>query len=277
MARAYALYFDAPPSNIDRRARQFLLAGIFLLHLLFIGWVLRTPTSDIQAVSSRMMVELHSFTSSVTSPAHRTTLTNKTAVMPGISAASAAPRQHAEIARVADNAKPRITGQINPSAGDSASSAAALTAAAAGVHADGNDAGQSNGGSGGIHRGFVPPRVQSRWKPPYPMEAFMAHLEGEAFVLVRVAADGRLVDASIDKSSGNVALDDASLAAIRRYTFKAAQKNDAAIEAQAIVSIAWRINDSTNVVVEVNLPGDRRDYDNAQSINRLKAFSSASH
>jgi protein TonB len=89
---------------------------------------------------------------------------------------------------------------------------------------------------------FVPPRVTHRWRPPYPAQAYEAHEEGEAEVLVTIAADGSLKDARISRSSGSESLDQASLDAVKRYAFDAAQKGGVPIEAQANVDFEWTIS-----------------------------------
>ena len=91
-------------------------------------------------------------------------------------------------------------------------------------------------------RGFVPPRVTQRWRPPYPAEAYDAHEQGESQVLVTIGADGSLKEARIGRSSGSESLDQASLDAVKRYAFDAAQKGGVPIEAQANVAFEWTIS-----------------------------------
>lgn len=99
----------------------------------------------------------------------------------------------------------------------------------------------SNAGAGAM-RVFVPPKVTHRWRPPYPAQAYEAHEEGEAEVLVTIAADGSLKAAHINRSSGSESLDQASLDAVKRYAFNAAQKGGVPIEAQANVAFEWTIS-----------------------------------
>jgi len=94
----------------------------------------------------------------------------------------------------------------------------------------------------GTTRVFVPPRVTHHWRPPYPQQAYEAHEEGESEVLVTIAADGSLKDAHVNRSSGSEALDQASLDAVKRYEFNAAQKGGVPIEAQANVAFEWTIS-----------------------------------
>lgn len=49
----------------------------------------------------------------------------------------------------------------------------------------------------------------------YPPEAVARGLEGEAILMLRIGADGALLDAQIAKSSGHAILDEAALRAIR--------------------------------------------------------------
>ncbi|HET7064932.1 MAG TPA: TonB family protein [Rudaea sp.] len=89
---------------------------------------------------------------------------------------------------------------------------------------------------------FTPPRVIHRWRPPYPAQAYQAHEEGESQVLVTIGADGGLKEAHVNRSSGSESLDQASLDAVKRYAFDAAQKGGVPIEAQANVAFEWTIS-----------------------------------
>jgi TonB family protein len=92
---------------------------------------------------------------------------------------------------------------------------------------------------------FVPPKVLTRARVPYPINAYQRRSEGEVEVLVTISDAGALIDAAIQKSSGDVSLDDASLVAVRGYQFKSAFRNNAPVRAHAVVTIYWRITPDT--------------------------------
>jgi len=119
---------------------------------------------------------------------------------------------------------------------------------------------------------FVPPRVLRRWIAHYPLEAYDAAAEGEAFVLVNVGADGSLINAQLDRSSGNAALDRATLDAVRRYTFTPGKKNGFAIPSEAIVSIDWRITAAVKFEM-THVAADTRERDVNQTKHKLELFS----
>lgn len=109
----------------------------------------------------------------------------------------------------------------------------------------------------GTSRVFVPPKVTHHWRPPYPQDAYQAHEEGEAEVLVTISADGSLKDAHINRSSGSESLDQASLDAVRRYTYSAAQKGGTPIEAQANVALEWTISPPLEFTVASGMTAKR--------------------
>lgn len=92
---------------------------------------------------------------------------------------------------------------------------------------------------------FRPPRVLHRVRPDYPADAFEDHREGSVDVMVTVATTGRLKDAHVYQSSGTPSLDDAAVEAVRAYEFSAAERNGKPTEAQAIVTIDWKIGPAT--------------------------------
>jgi len=98
-------------------------------------------------------------------------------------------------------------------------------------------------------RAYVPPHVTHHWRPPYPAAAYEAHEEGEAEVQVTIAADGSLKGARVNQSSGSASLDQASLDAVKRYTFSAAHKGGQPIEAQANVTLEWSISPPLEITI----------------------------
>jgi protein TonB len=101
---------------------------------------------------------------------------------------------------------------------------------------------------------FRPPRVRHRSLPGYPADAFLAHRQGSVDVIVTVSADGEPVEAQVHQSSGTESLDAAAVAAVKAWTFRAAERNGNATEAQAIVTIDWSIGADTTVAGPAALP-----------------------
>ena len=124
----------------------------------------------------------------------------------------------------------------------SEASIAATTSPASDIAGTGAaDSQARTGASGYTGPRFRPPRVQRRFTPDYPLEAFLANQQGSVDVIVDVAADGRAVEGHVYQSSGSQALDAAAVAGALKYTFKPAQRNGDPTRAQAIVTIDWTI------------------------------------
>ena len=101
------------------------------------------------------------------------------------------------------------------------------------------------GGDGAKARGvFHPPEVTKRFRPDYPLDAYQARQQGSVDVMVTIGSDARVRDAHVYQSSGVESLDLASLDAVRHYTFRAAKRGDAIVEAQALLTIDWVILES---------------------------------
>jgi protein TonB len=80
------------------------------------------------------------------------------------------------------------------------------------------------GGSGGSAargaRGAGPlPRIRHRPAPAYPLRARRAGHEGRSEIELRIGRDGRVREARLHRSAGDPALDEAALAAVRRWRF----------------------------------------------------------
>jgi TonB family protein len=56
--------------------------------------------------------------------------------------------------------------------------------------------------------------------PGYPYECRRAHITGSGVALMTIAADGGVTDAQMTQSTGNAALDQATLSALRGWRFK---------------------------------------------------------
>lgn len=64
------------------------------------------------------------------------------------------------------------------------------------------------------------PKVRFNPPPEYPASALRAGIEGRVVVRVELTRDGRVASATVHASSGHEALDEAALAAVRRWRFE---------------------------------------------------------
>jgi TonB family protein len=133
---------------------------------------------------------------------------------------------------------------------------------------------EGNAGIGTSHGGrtqslahFHPPRVLQRTRPAYPLDAFEAGKQGTVDVMVTIAEDGTPIDAHVYQSSGTPSLDGASVATIKTWKFKAAEKEGRPTEAQAIITLDWSIGPST--VVARDAPTFLEPSKNAANPRRL--------
>lgn len=90
--------------------------------------------------------------------------------------------------------------------------------------ASGEGSSSSNSISGSIERGSIaPPRILSKTEPDYPSAARQAGLEGTVILKVQIFENGRPGDIDIYRSSGHAALDNAAVAAVRKWRFTPAK------------------------------------------------------
>lgn len=76
------------------------------------------------------------------------------------------------------------------------------------------------GGGGGGQADNLPLQLYGNPAPPYPPEAYAARIEGVVLVRVRIAVDGYVERADLERSSGSALLDDAALRTVRRWRFQ---------------------------------------------------------
>ncbi|MDR6677610.1 energy transducer TonB [Pseudomonas oryzihabitans] len=77
--------------------------------------------------------------------------------------------------------------------------------------------------------------------PEYPALALRRNWEGTVLLRVRVLPNGRPGDIQIQQSAGRSQLDEAAVAAVRRWSFVPAKKGDQAIEGWVTVPIDFKI------------------------------------
>ena len=71
----------------------------------------------------------------------------------------------------------------------------------------------------------TPPAILSRAEAEIPEIARQMHAEGTAIVKLEIDANGKVLKTSVQKSTGNAALDGAATKAGRETTFKAATES----------------------------------------------------
>ena len=94
----------------------------------------------------------------------------------------------------------------------------------------------------------IPPRMDPRHplkigQDYYPDASKRAGEEGTCRVRLTVAADGRIIDAAIEKSSGFPRLDEACLKGVRGQRLLPATENGRPIQYTATVPIVWKLTD----------------------------------
>jgi periplasmic protein TonB len=78
--------------------------------------------------------------------------------------------------------------------------------------------------------------------PPYPPDARAAGREGKVRVKVLISETGRVQDIVLAQSSGNQSLDDAALAALKRWRFRAAVRDGQTIAAWVVVPVLFKLH-----------------------------------
>jgi protein TonB len=96
-----------------------------------------------------------------------------------------------------------------------------------------------SGGGGGGHDS--PPSYRSNPPPEYPAEARRLKQEGRVLIEVEVSAEGRVLSATVKRSSGVAALDEAALRAVRRWRFEPARRAGASVAARVEVPVQFTL------------------------------------
>ena len=76
----------------------------------------------------------------------------------------------------------------------------------------------------------------------YPREALMANAEGVATLTFVVTKDGSVRDLKLVRSSGNSALDDASITCVRNFRYQPATENGHPVEVVRMVQQVWKLD-----------------------------------
>lgn len=108
-----------------------------------------------------------------------------------------------------------------------------------GGHGSGHGTGTGSGsgpGSGITSSPAVPPRIIKSYQPPYPSAERNAGVEGTVSIRFLIGTDGSVEDVTVTSSSGNANLDNAAVAACRKWRFTAA-KNSSGLPVRCYASI----------------------------------------
>ena len=79
--------------------------------------------------------------------------------------------------------------------------------------------------------------------PVYPPRCLRMGIEGTVRVKVLVGEDGRPQEVTLGKSSGESALDEAAMDAVRTWRFEPARRNGVPVRAWAIIPIEFKLID----------------------------------
>jgi protein TonB len=233
MMHAYPICFDRPAVDGERRMRRVVASGIVALHVLLLLSLLLSPQGQraLDTASRLVVVRLGD------APAHPLV---KHAAPPKTNEHTASDSPQA---RAANPAGALVHSSLSAVVQAAAKKLAASAAAAPTTPDAGGVGTPASRGErvAGFYAHFRAPRTLHSWLPPYPEDAFRGNHQGTVDLLVTIAANGRLIAAQIDHSSGNASLDRAALESLVRYTFKAAERDGVPVRADAIVTINWII------------------------------------
>jgi len=105
----------------------------------------------------------------------------------------------------------------------------------------GNGKGRGNGGGGRGGGMYVAPSYLNNPAPDYPREARASRHEGIVLLEVVVNEQGRAAKVEVLRSSGDVQLDRAAMAAVSRWTFNPATAGGRPVAAQVEVPVRFRL------------------------------------
>jgi protein TonB len=79
--------------------------------------------------------------------------------------------------------------------------------------------------------------------PVYPPRCLRMGIEGRVRVRVLVGENGKVQEVTLDRSSGESALDESALEAVRTWRFEPARRNGVPVRAWAIVPVEFKLLD----------------------------------
>ncbi len=87
----------------------------------------------------------------------------------------------------------------------------------------------------------TPPGYLHTPRPPYPRQARQRRWEGEVLLRVRVGTGGRVLEASLERSSGYPVLDRAALEGVRAWRFRPATRDGLPVEEEVRVPVHFNL------------------------------------
>jgi protein TonB len=94
---------------------------------------------------------------------------------------------------------------------------------------------------------LLPPRpisgLASNAKPAYPVAARSRHQQGRVVLRVEVSADGLPLRVTVASSSNHPALDEAALAAVKRWRFSPATRGGVPVAGTAEIPVEFRLEE----------------------------------
>ncbi|HSS38294.1 MAG TPA: energy transducer TonB [Polyangia bacterium] len=96
----------------------------------------------------------------------------------------------------------------------------------------------------GAPSSFAVPRYRANPAPEYPLACRRRHEEGTVILNVLVRADGQPADVSVARSSGFPLLDQAALAAVRRWTFDPGRSGHVPVASQVAIPVRFSLDDN---------------------------------
>lgn len=93
----------------------------------------------------------------------------------------------------------------------------------------------------GVKVDQMPRKLPANAPPNYPVQALLSGIEGRVMLRVLVDATGLVENATVQASSGTVSLDEAALAAVRRWRFSPARRAGTAVAHEVLVPVRFSI------------------------------------
>ena len=101
----------------------------------------------------------------------------------------------------------------------------------------------ASAGSGPVSVGNLATNLMSGAPPAYPMGSRRKREQGTVVLRLVISPDGRVTDISVSRSSGYEALDDAALAAVRRWRWSPKMVDGRAVAITGLVTIPFVLKD----------------------------------
>ncbi|WP_202921513.1 energy transducer TonB [Anatilimnocola aggregata] len=87
----------------------------------------------------------------------------------------------------------------------------------------------------------LPRKLPDNREPLYPRDALLAGVEGKVMLRVQISAAGRVLRASVERSSGMTSFDESALDAVRDWRFTPAKRQGFAVAHEVFIPIRFMI------------------------------------